>query len=254
MRCIDAHPSCNLPPGDTRPGGEAYMPTRVLDIGTVDDSALTSSLRASIRLVDSVDLKCERKYACLSHRWNTSGQTIKTERATYDKHKTSGIPFQDLDLAYQDTVHIMRRLRVQYLWIDSLCIVQDDPEDWETESQQMSMVYNRAVFTLARHCDSQTSLKRAVSRQILVSDAHSLPAVYARPRLEHFCGEQDEGRVYDSPLLSRGWVYQERILSPRIVHFSELEVSFECSEEFRCQCRTGTSFTEYGESGRGHLQ
>lgn len=48
---------------------------------------------------------------------------------------------------------MLRRLRIQCLLIDSLCIVQDDPHDWRTESEAMAVIYGGALFTLARQCD-----------------------------------------------------------------------------------------------------
>jgi hypothetical protein len=135
------------------------MPKRVLDLGVVSKENREVHLRAPIRLVESINIIGDRTYACLSHRWDSSGRTIITEQATYEKHR-SGLRFEDLDLAYQDTVHIMRQLAVRYLWIDSLCIIQDNIGDWEAESKTMAMVYNRALFTIARQCDSNTSLRR----------------------------------------------------------------------------------------------
>jgi hypothetical protein len=227
MECINHHSECQLPHDS-----QGYMPTRVLDVGVVDDGTLDLSLRASVKLVESVDVIGDRTYACLSHRWSSTRHTMITEQATYENHR-SGIRYQDLDLAYQDTVHIMRRLRIRYLWIDSLCIVQDSPNDWETESKRMVTIYNKAIFTLARHCNPKTSLRCIPDQRHLVSDPNSFPAVYARPRFKHIW----DGRwPYDSPLLSRGWVYQERLLSPRVLHFSELEVFWECYRDAKCQC------------------
>jgi hypothetical protein len=227
MVCIEGHPACQIPVES-----QAYMPTRVLDVGVVDDGNLDPSLRASIKLVESIGISGDRKYACLSHRWDSSGHTIITERATYENH-INGIRYQNLDPAYQDTIHIMRRLRIRYLWIDSLCIIQDSPKDWEAESKTMATVYNKALFTLARHCDSNTSLRCISDDKYLVSDPNSFPAVYARPRRKHIW---DTTSTYDSPLLNRGWVYQERLLSPRTVHFSEFEIFWECYQSFSCQC------------------
>jgi hypothetical protein len=108
--CINDHPSCRTHADDV-----AYMPTRVLDLGVVDDEKRDISLRAPVKLVESVNIIGDRTYACLSHRWDSSAHTRVTEQATYDKHR-EGIRFEDLDFAYQDTVHIMRRLCMRYLW------------------------------------------------------------------------------------------------------------------------------------------
>jgi hypothetical protein len=172
-QCINGHSSCRTNADDV-----AYMPTRVLDLGVVDDE------RAPVRLVESTHIVDDRSYACLSHRWDSLGRTIITEKATYEKHRDC-IRFEDLGLPYRETVHIMRRLCMRYLWIDSLCIIQDSAKDWELESKTMATVYNRAVFTLARQCDSKTSLRCIPDHTHLVSDPRISPPIYARPAFAH---------------------------------------------------------------------
>jgi hypothetical protein len=205
------------------------MPTRVLDLGVFDDGDLNVSLRAPLRLVESDHIIGERTYACLSHRWDPLSRIITTKQSTYKTHRV-GIRFDDLGLVYQDTICIMRRLRIRYLWIDSLCIIQDSARDWELESRTMAMVYNRAFFTLARQCDSNTSLRCIPNKAYLVSDPSISPPIYARLSFKHLWHNDT------FPLLSRGWVYQERMLSPRFVHFSDEEISWECYETVDCQC------------------
>lgn len=213
------------------------MPTRVLDIGNCDDSGLETSSRAPIKLVESIDIAGDRTYACLSHRWESYGRTLKTEGATYTTHQ-NGIAFEDLDLAYQDTVHIMRRLGVRYLWIDSLCIVQDDVQDWEAESKTMAMVYAKARFTLARHCNSNTSIQHTDNKPAhLVSDPCIAPPVFARIQPAHFWSYSFNVKRYPSAILGRGWVYQERLLSPRVIHLTEHEILWECYQVNTCQCK-----------------
>jgi hypothetical protein len=224
--CIDEHPVCQRPSTE-----RAYMPTRILDLGMIDDGATDISSRTGVQLVESDGLTGDRKYACLSYRWGSNNVT--TTRATYEQH-LEGIAFKDLTLAFQDTVHIVRRLGVRYLWIDSLCIVQDDEEDWRAESKTMATVYSRALFTLARHVDSTTSLRSLSQMQIhTVSDPSVSPPVFARIRPKHIWDAFDIGH---SPLLKRGWVYQERLLSPRVIHFTDFEIVWECCEESQCHC------------------
>jgi hypothetical protein len=207
------------------------MPTRILDLGVIGDGATDMSSRRGVRLVESAGLAGERKYACLSYRWGSNN--VRTMRATYEQHQ-DGIAFKDLTLAFQDTVHIVRRLGVRYLWIDSLCIVQDDEEDWRAESKTMATVYNRALFTLARHVDSTTSLRSLSQMQIhTVSGPSVSPPVFARIRPKHVWNITDREHF---PLLKRGWVYQERLLSPRVIHFTEFEILWECHEVSKCHC------------------
>jgi hypothetical protein len=224
-QCINGHFSCRTNADDV-----AYMPTRVLDLGVVDDE------RAPVRLVESTHIVDDRSYACLSHRWDSLGRTIITEKATYEKHRDC-IRFEDLGLPYRETVHIMRRLCMRYLWIDSLCIIQDSAKDWESESKTMATVYNRAVFTLARQCDSTTSLRCIPDHTHLVSDPRISPPVYTRPAFKHLWNQLDG--LYKFQLAERGWIYQERLLSPRTIHFSDEEIFWECYKNSSCQCDRG---------------
>jgi hypothetical protein len=233
--CINDHPSCRTHADDV-----AYMPTRVLDLGVVDDEKRDISSRAPVKLVESVNIIGDRTYACLSHRWDSSAHTRVTEQATYDKHR-EGIRFEDLDFAYQDTVHIMRRLCMRYLWIDSLCIIQDRTEDWESESKTMATVYNRALFTLARQCDSTTSLRCIPDDNHLVSDPSISPPINARPAFTHLWDLRIENSERFQ-LAKRGWVYQERLLSSRTIHFSNKEIFWECYKISSCQCGRGNPY------------
>jgi hypothetical protein len=232
--CIDHHSSCQIPADNM-----AYMPKRVLDLGVVGNENREVHSRSPVRLIESIDLIGDRTYACLSHRWDSSGRTIITEQATYEKHRTN-LRFEDLDLAYQETVYIMRELDIRYLWIDSLCIIQDSTEDWEAESKTMSKVYNRSIFTIARQCDSDTSLRCLPDPSHRVSHPFISPPIYARPIIRHMWEE-----VGDFPLSERGWVYQERLLSPRTIHFSDQEISWECYELSTCQCGIKVKYGDY---------
>ncbi|KAH6206546.1 hypothetical protein HBI15_165820 [Parastagonospora nodorum] len=240
IECLDTHRSCRIPVSQ-----QAYMPTRVLDVGLIDDGHLSVDNRAPVYLVDAIEIIGDRRYVCLSHRWNTSGKNIITETATQEQHK-SGIGFQRLDLAYQDTVHILRRLGIRYLWIDSVCIIQDNMHEWETESKTMAKVYSSALFTLARHCDTTTSLACARYPEIVVNETIS-PPVYARVKSKHISEFGPYHGIDDySQILSRGWVYQERLLSPRVIHFMDHEISWECQVVSDCQCKHGEPRADLG--------
>jgi hypothetical protein len=104
------------------------MPKRVLDVGVEEDGFRSPADRAHVRLIETDSLTERGDYACLSHRWSSASEMILTTQATYAKHR-SAIEFRDLGPAYADAVHISRRLGVRFLWIDSLCIIQNSKED-----------------------------------------------------------------------------------------------------------------------------
>jgi hypothetical protein len=120
------------------------LPSRVLDVG------LTSQY---IRLVET--LGQYGKYVALSHCWGASN-LISTRFDTLQSHR-NGISLQDLPRTFQDAVSLCRYLQIRYLWIDSLCIIQDDPVDWETEASRMADIYAGSYFTLAASSATDSS-------------------------------------------------------------------------------------------------
>jgi hypothetical protein len=86
-------------------------------------------------------------YIALSHCW---GQTaiVRTTKATFARRK-QGIDISLLPPAFRDAIDIACRLDVRYLWIDSLCIIQDDQLDWQTKSARMSTIYQQTLLTIS---------------------------------------------------------------------------------------------------------
>ena len=94
-------------------------------------------------------------YLELSHCWGLQ-QHITTTKTSPAQHSI-GIPQKDLPKTSQDAVDLDRSLEVQYLWIDSLCIVQDDQTEWEVESANMANIYSRAFLVLSATASSNSA-------------------------------------------------------------------------------------------------
>lgn len=177
---------------------------------------------------------------------------------------------QPLPTTFNDAVLVARELGVRFLWIDSLCIIQDSPEDWAVHAPQMAKVYGGAYATIAadaakdsaagflsgcrRHlsspktvafsCDGHDGLVYVRKRGSL---AYQLPyhdwsepgrSIASRIRgpkevVDRFCREQEPP---ESGLSTRGWVFQERVLSPRTLHFGGAETGWECRSLINCEC------------------
>jgi len=175
------------------------MPTRVVDLGTATDESRPLAHTAPIRLVESIPISVGRRYACLSHRWGPAQHMNITTEATYASN-CSGIAFADLGLAYKDAVLIARRLGIRYLWIDSLCVLQDSRADWDAESKLMARVYSGGVLTIALNGEARSSVTRIESPSHRLYSASSSPPVYAQVQLPHLWSGEEKSR-----LLSRGW-------------------------------------------------
>ena len=165
---------------------------------------------------------------------STEGQDIRISREEF----MAGIPSSELPQTFQDAISVTRRLQIRYLWIDSLCILQDSPEDWDHESAQMHLVYGNAYVTLAAD-DSRNSSEGlfrdrfpSLVTPIIVATAwkEALAKKFVViPR--RFWSES----VAESPLNRRAWVLQERYLSPRIIHFGETQILWECKSRDCCE-------------------
>jgi hypothetical protein len=154
------------------------------------------------------------------------------------------IPWNQLSKTFQDAITITRKLGIQYIWIDSLCIVQDDKEDWRAESSKMDSVYGNSYLTInasyakdgSEGCLCHTKALETPGTRIPLSDGDlSLPCIYVDVPFPHL-----EVWGYDvterSSLDHRAWALQERLLSPRTLHCTSSELVWECYCSIRCQC------------------
>ena len=79
-------------------------------------------------------------YTTLSHCWGKK-HIVTTTKATLEQRKLE-VPWLLLSRTFQDAITITRELGIRYIWIDSLCIIQDDKEDWERVSAKMAEIYS----------------------------------------------------------------------------------------------------------------
>ncbi|KAJ2989916.1 hypothetical protein NUW58_g3221 [Xylaria curta] len=207
--------------------GEASLPTRFLDVG----DGLGSD---TIFLRESSDEE-DCRYVALSHCWGTSRPLCLT-LATLGTHK-QGISIQDLPSTFKDAVTIVRTLGLGYLWIDSLCIVQDDAEDWRKEAGRMAGVYRNAhlVLSAARASSDEEGFLSARPRQDYVEfgiQGNAFPLILTllppSPPGEEY--GIDTHIIADEPLSHRAWCLQERYLARRILHYGTKQMIWECGE------------------------
>ncbi|KAI9159016.1 HET-domain-containing protein [Paramyrothecium foliicola] len=145
-----------------------------------------------------------------------------------------GIRYADLPKTFQDAVHVTRKLKCRYLWIDSLCIVQDDAKDWEAEASKMHKYYTQALLTIsaADGYDSTSGLFRdrdgsayqacvveAAGRKLYAS-TNSMSVELKRSSLSP---SFKRTRLY-----TRAWVFQEQVLSLRILTYTKDRISWRC--------------------------
>lgn len=230
------------------------LPRRVLYVGNAKDYS-------DIRLFES-DF-CDGVYLALSHAWGNH-LTIKTTTTNLDQWKKN-IPWKELSKTFQDAICITRKIGVCYLWVDALCIIQDDKNDWEAEAANMAKIYRDALIVISATLSADGSggcfSNRQTSREVgvLQDDDGTETKVFARLKLPHEPfgqthqvsihphRDEDESLGQDSiakrerdigehPVLQRAWCYQERLLSRRTLHYTKRELIWECVQTTSCEC------------------
>ncbi|PQE21457.1 Heterokaryon incompatibility protein [Rutstroemia sp. NJR-2017a BBW] len=162
--------------------------------------------------------------------------TARTITATLEKHKIS-IQEADLSRTFQDFIGIARRLGIQHVWIDSLCIIQDDGADWEKEASQMASVYSNAYLTIAASSSADGNGGCAVwdsERSVGPLDVDCIPVeadfapATANYKFRVWTRNPSPTGISNDPLQTRGWTLQERELSPRVVNYCKDTIRWEC--------------------------
>ncbi|CCT61096.1 hypothetical protein [Plenodomus lingam JN3] len=227
--CLDGHEKCNslvTPPH--------HRPTRLVRLRSIGDRVTSISLFCYAAGQDRpVD------YLTLSHCWG-QGNFVQLNTANLTAFHED-IPMDLLPKTFADAIYITHFLGFQYVWIDSLCIIQDSLEDWTLESKSMGKIYQHAICTLAAvgadNSNDGCFYQRLYLKEHL-SDNFWLP-VY-----DLFAHKQ-QGRSYDSgcpaSLHSRAWVMQEQCLSVRAINFGRHEISWNCVSTNISEPRASTS-------------
>lgn len=248
--CRLNHKNCNNATKD-------FLPTRLLDLEAFDKRL--HSFEDDIKLVCSVSFhshspKSVPDYVTLSHCWGPpEKRPVITTHANLVS-RMERISFTELPRTFQDAVVLARRLGQRYLWIDSLCIIQDDEGDWANEASMMSEVYTQSYCTLAAlsSADSTEGLRvsnrAGTDTQGLIMDfgtSDGRGGLVNIRLFEHlpkaWQGEYDGSdwningrRGYRQedlcPLRYRAWVLQEKELSTRSIQFGFRQLLWECRE------------------------
>ncbi|TQN65244.1 hypothetical protein CSHISOI_10188, partial [Colletotrichum shisoi] len=197
--CETGHEKCGK-------GTNTKLPTRLVDVAQPGD-------RAGVRLVETTAGQTGT-YVCLSHCWGKIGIKSMTQRENL-KRRLNLIPWCLLPPSFQQAIEMTRKLGIRYLWIDSLCIIQDDKGDWEKEAAQMVNVYRNSELVRDHRHDFTVGLGIGAKRDNM--------------------SEYDRVQEY-LPLFNRAWCLQERLLSRRIIHCNYGEMAFGCGNGCSCEC------------------
>ncbi|RMJ15787.1 hypothetical protein CDV36_004548 [Fusarium kuroshium] len=221
-----AHAACTkLTSGDARPKpSESPLPTRCVKV-----------TENHVCLEDTSGKK--GKYITLSHRWHDNTAACNTTISNLND-RLKEVEVDRLTPTFQDAIAVARGLNIPYIWIDSLCIIQsgDNGEDWKEQATKMGDYYQHSLFTIC-------AISGAEDYGFLEMKS---PGIESIAQLPFFEGGKRAGHMYayrrplkaerlfsrdvdQSNLMSRGWVFQEHMLSRRIVYFTDSETFAECA-------------------------
>lgn len=224
--CTKSHTRCWIQGQD---GHEFRGPLRLLELK--EDSIV---LRENVEDVE---------YACLSHCWGKSPADIinKTTEQTLDIFK-EGITESNLTANFRDAIDVCRALDIKYLWIDSLCIIQDQKgnRDWNNQAATMADIYENAHVTIAatRAADSSGGCYSRRHPKHLAKSVPGYEGVFASVEPTGLPVDFKLSAIpLNLPLLERGWVYQEMRLSRRVLHFCDEQVVWICQTSRRSESK-----------------
>ena len=230
--CLDSHPECSSIKTST-----SWIPRRLLEI---EDG----EYGLHIRLIESseISLPTVTQFAALSHVWGdiVASPPLRLLSSNSSQLK-NGTQVRELPKNYADAVHVCARLGIRYLWIDSLCIIQDSKQDWREQAVLMHLVYSHALVTIvatsAASCHGGF-LQRNIESIPRLKIAYSLPTLDQQPMprdgymiIYDYDKPDDIWRTFainGSKWNTRAWTMQERSLSTRMIHFCQNKIFFEC--------------------------
>lgn len=233
--CSQEHEQCSQ--------DSVFLPTRVLDLGS-------SATVQNIKILEPPS-GTPGKYIALSYCWGDGGG-LKALRSNLYK-LLRAVDEDELPATIRDAVELARCLGVQYLWVDALCIIQNDTQDWLHESAQMSTVYAQAFLTIS--ASSVDSSRFSFLHQSRRNIEAFFPVQEDSPSYQHQESANDESatmvgvrrapssgfhqepaRGIVDPSMYRAWTLQEYMLSTRVVSFSTDELQWTCRTLRACEC------------------
>lgn len=204
---------------DTSP---EYLPPRLLDCS-----------ERNLRLVEAFTIRESHGtvlYATLSHCWGTTAANTILDSDNINQFYAE-LRYSTLPKTFKDAIKIVKRLGLSFLWIDSLCIIQKGPRhktDWEMHVREMADIYSNGFINIAASWSPNSTGGCFYPRMPGLSRA-CIANIEGTLELYE---EWNYGMTNMFHLNSRAWVFQERIMSPRVIHYNENDVFWDCNELF----------------------
>jgi Heterokaryon incompatibility protein (HET) len=243
-QCRQEHPTCGL-----LAMKQGFLPLRLIDTEPISGSEwrLWVPGRNQHRSVS---------YMTLSHRWGTASP-LKLTRSNMEGLK-AGLRLSALPQTFRDAIKVVQRLGQRYLWIDSVCIIQDSLEDWQEQSAAMRDIYTNAVCNIAATSSEDSHGGCFAERNVSDLQCRIPNYLQSSPGQEYSLVSMDlwTDCIERAPLNQRAWVLQERLLAARTIHFGAQQIFWECNEMNACEVfptkLPSSAFSRVPLSIRGH--
>lgn len=146
-KCIKDHDMCGNNNAQQMASPQWY-PTRLIDVGTLESD------RSSVKLIETGISFPRGSYVTLSHCWGNAATVFKLERAN---RQTLLKELPPLAKTFEEAINVTKDLGARYIWIDCICIIQDDKADWEREASLMANVYRNAMCNISATASSDST-------------------------------------------------------------------------------------------------
>lgn len=218
--CRNTHPKCAA---SRNPG---FYPTRLVEIMNQE----------TVRLVETAAASSIGPYTAFSHCWGQA-KTLKLLQRNKALLEI-GIRVEDLPQSYKEALDVSIKLGIRWIWIDSLCIIQDDISDWRAEAATMMGVYSNAAVTIAATAAAENSEASFRRRDALtIKNFHIKSGWTDIPEAEYAVAYKYSWNddVKSSPLRCRSWVLQESYMAARTLNLCSSQLWWECCEAVHCE-------------------
>ena len=207
------------------------LPTRLLEIGSKGE--------ANVILRDIVDaskvarLPREYLFAALSYCWGSPNANVRLLKANMEEFRR-GIALANLPATIQDAIYVVRAMGLQYIWIDALCIIQDDRDDQKRELQKIEAIFAGAQVVLsAAVADScHKGFLQPRNLRELLGNVYRFPCYSSVDGSHEGAYVFSEGAISDcqqkDPIDKRAWTLQEHAQAVSLLRFGTRQVSWKC--------------------------
>ncbi|QDS71992.1 hypothetical protein FKW77_001655 [Venturia effusa] len=234
--CHKNHPRCQQT-RQLRLSEARFVPTRLIELTGPNEES------GRLRLVETKNWSSHtplEPYMTLSHCWGET-ETFKMFKTVPENvgQFLDNIDLDKMPKTFRNVIGLAWRLEIQYVWIDSICVIQGDNGDFGSEAHHMHSVYRHSYLNVAAAASpngdgglySERSPREIASTPLNVEESEIL----GNKSWLLLPGDMWARQLLQEPLYKRGWVFQERLLSPRLVHFGSKQVFWDCATKSACE-------------------